>query len=142
MSETSEQLILDSLKKIDNKLDRHDVSFISINKTLAKLVAVDIEIREIKHSVGRVFDRVESIEEEHKTTGCSVFQSFVRVRQEQLKKYDNTIEIFDDRLNKVEVKVGKIENVPNRIMFGATIAVISAIASAIFGFFILKHGGK
>ena len=129
MVETTENRIFESLNKIGDKLDKHDDSFSAINKTLTKLIEVDVEIRELKSSTRRVFERVEKIESNQNVTGCAKLQSFVELREEQLKSYDSIIAQSRDRMCKVEEKLAKIENVPNRIMFGAIIAGVSIFAS-------------
>ena len=129
MVESTEHRIFESLNKIGEKLDKHDDSFSAINKTLTKLIEVDVEIRELKSSTRRVFERVEKIEENQNTVGCSTLRSFVALREEQLKKYDGIIAQSRDRMCKVEEKLAKIENVPNKLMFGGAIALVSLVVT-------------
>ena len=141
MSETAEQLIINSLQKIDVKLNKHDESFEAIHKTLEKLVAVDIEIREMKISLDRVFRRIEVVESTQ-TTGCTALKNHVQVRDEKMKAYDKVIKDMTEKINKVETKISDIQNVPNKVLFGTTVAVMSTFVSGLFGYFMFNHGGK
>jgi len=130
--EASNELILKSLTKIDNKLDKHDENFAEINKTLTKLIAVDLEIRELRKSTGRAFDRLEVVEKTQNSNGCIALQKHEDVAIEQIKRYDDIVSRYAKRLECLEANIEEIKSIPNKLMMRFGVALAGAYGSWFF----------
>ena len=137
-----EDMIIDSLKRINNKLDSHEEKFDGIATTLKKLVEVDVKMKEYDGSLRRAFKRIEGIEMNQQKTGCSVLNSHLKVREEQLKKYDNIIAESEKRLEKAEDTIDEIRSIPNKILMRVAMALSGALAVWFFGYIIVEHSVK
>lgn len=82
-------LIITSLERIDAKLDKHDDKFDNISKALETLIKVDIETRENKDAIGRLFKRVEVLENAHNKEGCSICQQLDARHKKIFERLDN-----------------------------------------------------
>jgi len=134
-----EDMIIQSLERIDKKLDHHDTKIDMITSTLQKLVEVDVKMQEHSDSIGRVFKRVELIEKSQRESGCSVLNNYWNIRNEQLKKYDRIVKDFDDRILANTKIIEDIKSIPNKIMMKMLMTVSGALAVWFIGYILLEH---
>lgn len=134
-----EDMILQSLARIDKKLDRHEEQFNEITSTLRKLIEVDVKMQEHSESLGRAFVRIEAIEDNQQRNGCSVLNNYWSIRNEQLKKYDRIVEDFDHRIKKNTTVIEDIKSIPNKIMMKMLMALSGALVVWFFGYIILER---
>ncbi len=137
-----EDMILQSLTRIDKKLDRHEEQFQEIASTLRKLIEVDVKMQEHSESIGRAFNRIEIIEKNQQSEGCSVLKNYWNIRNEQLKSYDRKVKEFDDRITKNTQAVEEIKSIPNKIMMKMLMALSGALAIWFVGYIVLEHSIK
>ena len=111
MEDDAVKLIINSLSSIDTKLGKQDERIDKLVDSFQKLVEVEVRTKEIESSVGRVYDRLEAVEDNQTTYGCPVHQRLVAVIAEQMKSiYEKIVHLedlstkFDDRLKVIENK--------------------------------------
>lgn len=132
--------VVTTLERINAKLDKHDDKIDMIVTALQQLVKVDIENKEIKEALGRVFKRVEALEHNQNTDGCAAHKAFVRLRDEQLKKYDAIIvECKEDRED-IKKRVEILEQKPMKAMDKVWMALLGALGTGVGGYILLKIG--
>jgi len=134
-----EDMIIQSLQRIDKKLDSHDNKFDDIADTLKKLVEVDVMMKEHSDSLKRAFVRIDAIEEKQRHKGCPTLNNYWDVRNEQLKKYDRVVEDFDKRIKNNETVIEDIKSIPNKIMMRMLMTISGALATWFIGYIILEH---
>ena len=137
-----EDMILQSLARIDKKLDKHEEQFRDIASALKKLVEVDIRMQEHSESLGRAFARIETIENSQQSTGCSVLNNYWNIRNEQMKQQSRTLKEFEERIKKNEDIIDDIKSIPNKIMMKMLMTVSGALATWFIGYIILEHHFK
>ena len=123
-----EDMILQSLTRIDKKLDRHEEQFKEIASTLRKLIEVDVKMQEHSDSLKRVFDRIEKIEKAQNDGGCTTLKYHI-VNYNQL----------ETRIVKIENQLENIKSIPNQIVMRLTLAGSGAIGIWLVGKLLLEH---
>ena len=132
--------VVTTLERINAKLDKHDDKIDMIVQAMQQLVKVDTENKEIKEALGRVFKRVEVLEHNQNTDGCAAHKAFVRLRDEQLKKYEAIIvECKEDR-EEIEKRVEVLEQKPMKAMDKVWMALLGALGTGIGGWLLIKLG--
>ena len=132
--------VVTTLERINAKLDKHDDKIDMIVTAMQQLVKVDTENKEIKEALGRVFKRVEVLEQNQNTDGCAAHKAFVRLRDEQLKKYDSIIvECKEDR-EEIKKRVEVLEQKPMKAMDKVWMALLGALGAGLGGWILLKFG--
>lgn len=132
--------VVTTLERINTKLDKHDDKIDMIVQAMQQLVKVDTENKEIKEALGRVFKRIEAVEHNQNTDGCASHKAFVRLRDEQLKKYEAIIvECKEDR-EEIEKRVEILEQKPMKAMDKVWMALLGALGTGIGGYILLKFG--
>ena len=132
--------VVTTLERINAKLDKHDDKIDMIVQAMQQLVKVDIENKEIKESMQRLFKRVEVMENYHNTSGCPAHKAFLDVRNEQLKAYDNVVEECEERQDKLEARIKAIEDKPMVAMNKFALAVVATLGAGFGGWLLLKFG--
>lgn len=135
-----ESFIVESLTNIDRKLSRQDVRIDKLVDSLQKLIEIDTETREIKSSVGRIFDRLEAVEGNQTTDGCPVHQRLVAVRAEQMKSFDDKITHLEDLSTKIDDRLKEIEGKPMKRMEVAIYEIIKYVTLGVLGLIAYKFG--
>lgn len=111
MSEHDE-LVLDTLRNINKKIDKQDDTLQDLTVAIQKLIVVDIEIREIKASNERVWQEIRGIKKDRDTTGCHTFKEFKTAHDNELKHNIAKIEDIDKRVKAVEtIPITRIETI-------------------------------
>ncbi len=123
-----EDMILQSLTRIDKKLDRHEEQFAEISTTLKKLIEVDVKMQEHSDSIGRVFYRIEKIEKAQNDGGCSTLKYHIA-------NY-NQLEV---RIVKIENQLENIKSIPNQIVMRLVLAGSGAVGIWLVGKLLLEH---
>ena len=123
-----EDMILQSLTRIDKKLDRHEEQFKEIASTLRKLIEVDVKMQEHSDSIKRVFDRIEKIEKAQNDGGCTTLKYQIA----DTKK-------LEVRINKIENQLENIKSIPNQIVMRLALAGSGAIGIWLVGKLLLEH---
>ena len=132
--------VVTTLERINTKLDKHDDKIDMIVQAMQQLVKVDTENKEIKEALGRVFKRVEVLEHNQNTDGCAAHKAFVRLRDEQLKKYEAIIvECKEDR-EEIEKRVEILEQKPLKAMDKVWMALLGALGTGFGGWILIKFG--
>ena len=129
-----------ALERMNEKLDRHDDKFDMIAQTLQTLVKIDTETKELRESMRRMFDRVEAVEHNQNTDGCSAHKAFVRVRDEQLKGYDVLAKKCVDNHKELSDRIKVIEDIPKKRLEVAVVEVIKWATIIILGIVGVKIG--
>lgn len=98
--------------KLDKRLDEQDGKIDSIAVAIQRLIAVDIEIREIKASSERVWQEIRGIKKDRDTIGCHAFKEFRTAHDNELKHNIAKIEDIDKRVKAVEtIPITRIETI-------------------------------
>lgn len=132
--------ILETLKSIDSKITHQDDRINKLVDSMTKLIEVDTETREIKSSVGRLYDRMEAVEGNQTTDGCPVHNRLVEVRSEQMKAYDSKIEQLEDKSKDIDERLKTIEDRPRKRMEVAIIEIVKYCTVGILGILAFKFG--
>lgn len=142
--------VVTTLERINAKLDKHDDKIDMIVQAMQQLVKVDTENKEIKEALSRLFKRVELVENNQNTDGCSAHKAFVKLRETEVKgivekcnakheeltkevhtlakTVDDNYEDLDTRLKIVEGKGSKIWEVArNKAIEWSVVFVIGAV---------------
>lgn len=120
--------------------DKTDAKFEKINETLAKLVAVDTEVKEFRESIGRAYKRIEAVEHNQNTEGCPVHKSFLAVRAEQIKQYDALAKECQENHNELEQRIEALEQKPAKAMDKVAMGVLGALGAGFGGWILIKFG--
>ena len=135
-----DDMIIESLTRINDKLDKHENKFDEIAMTLKKLVEVDMGMRELKNANKRIFQRLEKVEQTQIEKGCNVLNNYWSIRNEQLKKYDRIIDDFDEKIKSNDKAIKEFKDIPNKIFMRMIfVATATLTAWAIGTFFLDKH---
>lgn len=132
--------VVTTLERINAKLDKHDDKIDMIVQALQQLVKVDTENKEIKESLSRLFKRVESVEHNQNTDGCSAHKAFVKLRDEQIKKYEAVIVACKENHDGLEERIEALEQKPIKAMDKVWMAILGSIGAGIGGWILLKFG--
>jgi len=130
-NDDNNKIIIDALQNINNKLLEHDKQFTGISDTLTKLIEVDMSIKDLQLSNKRCFVRVETLENQCNNAGCPALKAREDVRAEQIKHYDNIVEVFNNRLNLVETAIKKMESLPNELLKKVLLTIVSTIVGGV-----------
>ena len=120
--------------------DKTDTKFEKINETLAKLVTVDIENKEIKESLKRAFARIETMEHQQSSEGCPAHKAFLAVRTEQIKAFEALADECEEKHEKMNIRIETLEQKPMKAMDKFSMAVIGALGAGLGGWLLLKFG--
>ena len=120
--------------------DKTDAKFEKINETLAKLVAVDTEVKEFRESMGRAYKRIEAVEHNQNTEGCPVHKAFVALRNEQLKKYEGIALTCKENHDELEQRIEALEQKPAKAMDKVAMGVLGALGAGFGGWILIKFG--
>lgn len=134
------QGIIMSLEKLDAKLDRHDEKFDTIATTLQTLVKIDAETNELRESMVRVSKRIEAVEHNQNTDGCPAHKSFVKVREEQLKGYNELAKKCHENHKELDARLKALEELPKKRLDVATVEAIKWATIIILGIVGVKIG--
>lgn len=129
-----------SMRRIEDKLDKHDDKFELIAQTLQKLVAVDIELKTTKDSLSAVWVEVMELKEHQTTDGCPAHKNFIAVRNEQLKGYDALTKECKANYVDVNTRLKTIEELPKKRLEVAIVEVIKWATIIILGIVGVKIG--
>lgn len=135
-----EDYIVDSLKAINQKLEKHDDKFDLIATSLEKLIKLDTENAEIKSSLTRAFKKIEVIEQEHKQGGCPAHKDFLKTRDFEVKTWHKTAEVIETKLDDLSTRVSAIEDTPMKIAKTIANRVLFVFGTALGGWLLYKFG--
>ena len=91
-------IIIQSLERISDRLDRHDDKFDGIVETLQQLVKIDTEQRELRGSLERAFKRIDTLEHTHNEHGCPMFREMEKKLGDTLKQLETDKANLTERL--------------------------------------------
>lgn len=140
MEDDAVKLIINSLRSIDTKLGKQDERIDKLVDSFQKLVEVEVRTKEIESSVGRVYDRLEAVEDNQTTDGCPVHQRLVAVRAEQMKSIDEKIVHLEDLSTKFDDRLKVIEDKPLKRMEVAIYEIIKYVTIGVLGLIAFKFG--
>ena len=132
--------VVTTLERINAKLDKHDDKIDMIVLAMQQLIKVDTENKEIKESQARMFRRLEVVEQNQNTDGCSAHKNFVRVREEQVKNYDSVIDRCKSTQVELEARIEVLEQKPMKALDKVWMAVLGALGAGVGGWVLLKFG--
>lgn len=104
MSDTEVTMIIQTLERVSDKLDKHDDKFDSIADTLKQLVKIDTEQRELRLSMDRAFKRIEHLEHVHTEQGCNKCREIDARHIRELEKAHKDHDNYDKRIKALEDK--------------------------------------
>lgn len=132
--------IIETLRSIKLDVSHQNERIDKLVDSMTKLIEVDTETREIKSSVGRLYDRMEAVEGNQTTDGCPVHNRLVEVRAEQMKAYDVKIEQLEDKSKDIDERLKTIEDRPRKRMEVAIIEVVKYCTVGMLGLVAYKFG--
>jgi len=132
--------VVTTLERINAKLDKHDDKIDMIVTALQQLVKVDTETKELRESMNRAFKRIEVVENAQNTEGCQAHKSFLAVRAEQLKHYEDLAKKCQENHDELETRIDAIEEKPKKRMETVIIEVIKWVTVFVMGAIALKFG--
>lgn len=125
--------VVTTLERINTKLDKHDDKIDMIVQAMQQLVKVDTENKENREALKRLFDRVEAVEENQNTDGCSAHKAFVAVRNEQLKSFEKIAQECHKRHEELLRRIVAIEEAPKQIRGFVLKGFLGALGSGLLG---------
>ena len=126
--------------KLDKRLDEQDGKIDSIAVAIQRLIAVDIEIRELKDSHKRLWKHVETIEAKQMETGCATLNKFISTHDNELKHNLNRIKACEEFNGKVEARIHDIDMKPAKRVDGMITHGLSAFVGALVLYIMAKIG--
>ena len=126
--------------KLDKRLDEQDGKIDSIVVAIQRLVAVDIEIRELKDGNKRLWKHVETLETKQMETGCPTLQKFISTHDNELKHNLARIKACEDFKEKVEARIHDIDMKPAKRIEGMIKHGLSAFVGALVLYIMAKIG--
>jgi len=132
--------IIEQLTNIDRKLSNQDERIDKLVTSLQKLIELEIDSRETKASVGRLYDRVEAVEDNQNTDGCPVHNRLVEVRAEQMKAINSRMSTIEIQNEKIMLKLQAIEEKPMKRIEVAIYEIIKYVTIGILGLIAYKFG--
>lgn len=132
--------VVTTLERINAKLDKHDDKIDMIVQAMQQLVKVDTENKEIKESQARMFKRLEVVEQHQNMDGCPAHKNFVRLREEQIKKYDSLADACKANQAELEERLDAIEQKPMKALDKVFMAVLGALGAGVGTWILLKFG--
>ena len=133
-------VIAAALERMNEKLDRHDEKFDMIATTLQTLVKIDTETKELRESQFRILKRLEVVETNQNTDGCPAHKSFVKVREAQLKGYNELANKCKENHKELDARLKVIEELPKKRLEVAIVEVIKWATIIILGIVGIKIG--
>ena len=140
MDERWHDAIKEMRQDFKNSQEKTDAKFEKINDTLAKLVTVDIENKEIKESLGRAFRRIEMVEHHQTSDGCPAHKSFLAVRAEQIKAFESLADECEEKHEAMNKRLETLEQKPLKAMDKIWMALLGALGTGVGGYILLKIG--
>ena len=132
--------VVTTLERINTKLDKHDDKIDMIVQAMQQLIKVDVENKEIKESLARLFKRVEMVEHHQTSDGCPAHKSFLAVRAEQIKVFESLADECEEKHEAMNKRVETLEQKPMKAMDKILMAILGAIGTGIGGWLLLKFG--
>lgn len=132
--------VVTTLERINTKLDKHDDKIDMIVQAMQQLVKVDIENKEIKESQARMFKRLEAVEQNQNTDGCSAHKNFVLLRNEQLTRFKEVAQKFESNHGTLEERVEVLEQKPMKALDKVWMAILGAIGAGVGGWLLIRFG--
>ena len=126
--------------KLDKRLDEQDGKIDSIAVAIQRLIAVDIEIRELKDGHKRLWKHVETIETKQMEIGCPTLQKFISTHDNELKHNLARIKTCEDFKNTIEKKINDMEMKPAKRVDGMITHGLSAFVGALVLYIMTKIG--
>lgn len=144
-------LIQVAVEKLDSKLDKTNDKVDILTEIVSKQALLferlaNFEINS-KESINRVHERIdrhneriEQMEHYMHHSGCPVHKSFVVSSNYQLDKYNNILQITDNKLNELTEEVKYLKNAPTRALDKIGASVLAVFGAGIGGWLLLKFG--
>lgn len=132
--------VVTTLERINARLDKHDDKLDLIVQVMQQLVKVDTETRELRESLARNYKRLEAVEHNQNTDGCQAHKNFIKIRDEQLKKYDTLVESCEEKHDEFDARLKAIEDLPKKRIEVAIVEVIKWATIIILGIVGIKIG--
>ena len=132
--------VVTTLERINAKLDKHDDKIDMIVLAMQQLIKVDTENKEIKESQARMFRRLEVVEQNQNTDGCPAHKNFVRLREEQVKKYDGLVATYTRDQEKLEERIAELEQKPMKALNKVWMAILGVVGAGVGGWLLLRLG--
>lgn len=133
-------LVVTTLERINQKLDKHDDKIDMIVTALSQLVKVDTETKELRERMVRMYKRLEAVEHNQNTDGCQAHKAFLAVRAEQVKSYEILAKNCQEKHVELEERLEVLEQKPMKAMDKFSMAVIGALGAGLGGWLLLKFG--
>lgn len=131
-----------TLERINEKMDSQDKKINDISTAIQQLIAVDIEIRELKQSNKRAWDEIDKIKAKQENGGCPTFKQF---KAEYDSESMHTVKKIEDcEVAKKEFK-GKLDELsmkPAKKWEQVGAVAITATVMTIIGYIAVKLGLK
>lgn len=127
---TTEDFILAELKHMRNENSTIDKKLNDLGDTLKQLIAVDIEIREIKESNKRIWKAIEN-----QQIISDTFNRFITNHDAELKPNIKT-------LSNHETRIGNLEKKPVEKMDKIFTVVTILLVTTVFNIVMMKIGAK
>ena len=132
--------VVTTLERINARLDKHDDKLDLIVQVMQQLVKVDTETKELRESLARNYKRLEAVEQNQNTEGCSAHKAFVALRNEQLKKYEGMALTCKENYEDLETRIEALEQKPIKAMDKIAMGVLGALGAGFGGWILIKFG--
>jgi len=132
--------VVTTLERINARLDKHDDKLDLIVQVMQQLVKVDTETKELRESLGRNYKRLEAVEHNQNTEGCQAHKSFLAVRAEQLKHYEEIAEKCKANHDELDERLTVLEQKPMKLVDKFVLAVVAVFGAGIGGLIMTKLG--
>jgi len=134
--------MIDTLDRINNKMDAQQKEIKDISIAITKLIAVDVEIREIKESAKRAWNEIDKIKEVQETKGCPIFRQFQAEHDNELQHNLTKISNFEQFRKDITTEVEALKMKPAKKWEHLSTVFITAIVAILVSFIALKLGVK
>jgi len=132
--------VVTTLERINSRLDKHDDKLDMIVQVMQQLVKVDTETKELRESLTRNYKRLEAVEHAQNTEGCQAHKSFLAVRAEQLKHYEDLAEKCQENHDELGGRIKELEDKPKKRIEVVVIELIKWVTVFVIGAIALKFG--
>lgn len=132
--------VVTTLERINARLDKHDDKLDLIVQVIQQFVKVDTETKELRESLARNYKRLEAVEHNQNTDGCQAHKSFLTLRAEQLKKYEEIAKSCKDNHDELETRIEALEQKPIKALDKVLMAILGAVGAGVGGWILIKFG--
>jgi len=131
-----------AVERLTEKMDKQGDKIEELSKEMRLLIANQIEIKELRESLGRSYRRLEAVEHAQNTDGCSAHKNFVALRNEQLIHFKELAHNCKQDHDTLETRIEVLEQKPMKLVDKFVLAIVAVVGAGIGSVIMAKLGVK